>query len=415
MWRFLHFGWALLLVLVTAAGGATASEVSTLEARIDAQSAAVKDAQAALAAAEQAAAGRKEALAALVATEGSLAERRAAALAALKAQFEAVVAEPSTPLEAELKAYRDAAAAEARQRAELAAGEAALAAAQAQVADLRAEAAKAAEAVAQLRSGLDRARAQRLLREIGSVGRIEVRNTVSCAPEETIAGCITRAEDAARQLARQRYAEQLFAGVTDAQTVAKHRVTAGVEPRLVESAVTDSGFRGQGDYVVALDARLRAEATLADACALLGLSDAACMGKLPTSAGAVAAAVPASAAALPPTPATAPPEPPEREPEPEPEPEPITADAEAPPEPAPAPVAAAADAERFRLTVRSNVYYDEVYIDGVPYGSTKLDVMLPRGAYDVEVRKPGHSPFRQRIELTGSRTLRAQLAELGEP
>lgn len=77
--------------------------------------------------------------------------------------------------------------------------------------------------------------------------------------------------------------------------------------------------------------------------------------------------------------------------------------------------AAGAEAERYRLTVRSNVYYDEVYIDGVPYGSTKLDVMLPPGEYDVEVRKPGHAAYRERISLNGSRTLRAQLAELAEP
>jgi hypothetical protein len=77
-------------------------------------------------------------------------------------------------------------------------------------------------------------------------------------------------------------------------------------------------------------------------------------------------------------------------------------------------VASAAAADRFRLTVRSNVYYDEVYIDGVPYGSTKLDVLLPPGEYDVEVRKPGHSPYRETVNLTSSRTLRARLAELSD-
>jgi hypothetical protein len=67
----------------------------------------------------------------------------------------------------------------------------------------------------------------------------------------------------------------------------------------------------------------------------------------------------------------------------------------------------------YRLTVRSNVYYDEVYINGVAYGSTKLDVMLPAGEYDLEIRKPGHTSYKERITLDRARTVKAELAELG--
>jgi hypothetical protein len=94
--------------------------------------------------------------------------------------------------------------------------------------------------------------------------------------------------------------------------------------------------------------------------------------------------------------------------------------APAPPlEPAAAEVPSAADADEaqpadagpFMLTVRSNVYYDEVYIDGVSYGSTRLDVMLPAGEYAVEVRKPGYSSWSGRVRLNGAATVLAELEE----
>jgi hypothetical protein len=269
--------------------------------------------------------------------------------------------------------------------------------------------------LAKLRSGFDRARAQRLLREINVTGEQRLTNAVTCAPDETIAGCSERGEQTARRVARTRFAQELFGKVTEAEVVARHQVDAGVEPTLVQSEILDSGFRGQGEYVVTLNARLRTEATLADACRLLGLTDAQCRGDLGAAPAQPPQSLPQNAAAPVPESALQP------EAEPAAAPEPVVAETpeaalpdEAEPTEEETVVASAAAADRFRLTVRSNVYYDEVYIDGVPYGSTKLDVLLPPGEYDVEVRKPGHSPYRETVNLTSSRTLRARLAELSD-
>ena len=267
-----------------------------------------------------------------------------------------------------------------------------IAAARARVSALRTEAETAAITLAKLTAGLDRARAQRLLRELNVVGEQRLTNAITCAMDETIAGCMERGEQTARRVARNRFAQDLFAQVTETDLVAKNQIAAGVEPQVVESTVADSGFRGQGEYFVTMTAKVRTDATLTDACRLLGLSDAQCQGELPPDSAAAAAATPA---APPPEVVDAPDAEPDAEPD---------ADAQAP--------AATAGEARYQLTVRSNVYYDEVFIDGVPYGSTKLDVMLPPGEYDIEVRKPGHTAYRERIELNASRTLRAELAEL---
>ena len=63
----------------------------------------------------------------------------------------------------------------------------------------------------------------------------------------------------------------------------------------------------------------------------------------------------------------------------------------------------------FTLTIRSNVYSDEVWIDGKSYGSTPVSVQLRRGVYSVRLSKSGYKDYSERIELTRARTLRVDL------
>jgi len=52
-----------------------------------------------------------------------------------------------------------------------------------------------------------------------------------------------------------------------------------------------------------------------------------------------------------------------------------------------------------QLTVRSNVRGDTVYIDGQEMGSTRLDVELVPGNYNVRVEKEGYEPHKEEINL----------------
>ena len=74
------------------------------------------------------------------------------------------------------------------------------------------------------------------------------------------------------------------------------------------------------------------------------------------------------------------------------------------------PVVAAA-----RLTVRSNVMNDTVFIDGERHGPTRLDVELPAGSHLVRVEKEGHEPFEERVELAAGdeKVLWAKLEPIG--
>jgi beta-lactam-binding protein with PASTA domain len=52
-----------------------------------------------------------------------------------------------------------------------------------------------------------------------------------------------------------------------------------------------------------------------------------------------------------------------------------------------------------RLTVRSNVSNDRVYIDGAHEGSTRVDKQMAPGTYTVRVEKEGYKTFEERTEL----------------
>jgi hypothetical protein len=389
----------LFLGLFLPAVTAAATDPAALQSEVDAKVAEIDALRQQVADAEQAAATIGTELDRLRDESEDLEQRRSETLAALEARFERVIEDPTMDLAAAQQAYRDAFETLAANRANLTAKARELTEQQGDVATARDAAAKAGAALTALRAQLNRARFERLVRELNVVGEITLTSTITCEPDETIAGCIARGEDTARELARTRFRDQVLAAVTEADVAARHGADDDALPTLIRSEIQSGGFRGQGDYVVELSAELRNEIDAAQACRLLGLTEAECRGD-------------ATAAATAGTPAaqeTAPGDLPQEE-----APEEIGEEtAEAPAdsaEPGPPP---ATDGQ-LRLTVRSNVYYDEVYIDGVPYGSTKLDVLLPPGEYDLEVRKPGHSVYRERIALNDSRTVTATLYEQSE-
>ncbi|MDP7463325.1 MAG: PEGA domain-containing protein, partial [SAR324 cluster bacterium] len=68
------------------------------------------------------------------------------------------------------------------------------------------------------------------------------------------------------------------------------------------------------------------------------------------------------------------------------------------------------------LTVRSNVYDDEVYIDGVLRGSTKLTVSLRPGKRRIEVKKNGYLSYDKTFLFKGGKayTIKAALRQKQE-
>ena len=67
------------------------------------------------------------------------------------------------------------------------------------------------------------------------------------------------------------------------------------------------------------------------------------------------------------------------------------------------------------LTLRSNVYDDQVYINGAYVGQTKLVTQLAAGWHDIEVRKAGYRTYSARLLLDKDQTLVARLQRGADP
>ena len=64
------------------------------------------------------------------------------------------------------------------------------------------------------------------------------------------------------------------------------------------------------------------------------------------------------------------------------------------------------------LTIRSDQFNDEVFINGKSYGSSRVDAMLPPGEYKITVKKPGFHPYNSTVKLSANKTIRAKLSRL---
>ena len=67
------------------------------------------------------------------------------------------------------------------------------------------------------------------------------------------------------------------------------------------------------------------------------------------------------------------------------------------------------------LTLRSNVYDDQAYINGAYVGSTKLVTQIAAGWHDIEVRKAGYQTYSARLLLDKDQILVARLQSGADP
>jgi hypothetical protein len=382
------------ILIVTAAftwqSLAHGQDIAEMQAKFDTQLAEIASLKTALDEREQAATRLDTDLARLRAATAELEQRKTQALEVMNAQFQRIVADPTLDLSSAQLGYRDALEALQSHQSAIKAKEHEIAATRQQIERIEADAKTAERRLTEIRVGFDVVRAERLYRELNVEGSVQLNNSVRCKPDETIAACKQRGSDTALQEAKRRFKERIYASVTEADLVSQQRGNATSAPTVIDSKITKSGFSGQGDYFVELEAWMRSELSQGEACALLGLTPAQCGGTASTTES---GASPVAKNKTPTAPAMA-----DSDAEP-------ASDADFGEE------SAAVAYGNHMLTARSDVYYDEVFIDGISYGSTRLDVVLPAGEYDVEVRKPGHNSFKQRIRLDRDRTITASLPE----
>ncbi|RUO66113.1 Formylglycine-generating enzyme, required for sulfatase activity, contains SUMF1/FGE domain [Pseudidiomarina planktonica] len=286
------------------------------------------------------------------------------ALEEMNNRYRQLIDDPETDISTAQKAYQQAVLAHQRNKEDIKTQVQLVAAKKEEVENVRLSRHGLINQIEILKEKRTAARVDRVQREFNKTGTIEVSQSIVCDRQETIAQCENRGKLLAKQKASKQYLDQVFSELSESETARANQEKASPNIQILGSKTVSNGFSGQGNYGVKLSVELRGQLQENQACSLLNIDLRYC--NLDSDVGKDKPAGDAEAIAY-------------------------------------------DESAMYRLTLRSNVYDDEVIIDGVSYGSTPLEVMLPAGEHDVEVTKFGFESFVRRLALKESTTVRAEL------
>ncbi|WP_375748908.1 SUMF1/EgtB/PvdO family nonheme iron enzyme [Vibrio sp. HN007] len=299
--------------------------------------------------------------------EQSLLEKQAAHLdkkleeskAALNRDYDRLVDEPQFDLRPSQGAYQDAWASVKQNQKERLEKEQSIQELYAELSLIEAEQKKLKSDVEALEEDRVRARVERLRAELESDMTLAVSFTNVCSDDMTLAACNDQTKNLGLQKAVNQFQNKLVEETTESKTVNRHLSSTTLNIHVVGQNVTKSGFYDGLRYQTIMDVTLEARPAKNVPCKLLNVESKYCFdqGEEPSDG------------------------------------------------------VQQKEVQWITLTVRSNQYQDNVAIDGVNYGSTPVDIMLPVGSHMVTVEKEGYRSFHQELKINSDHNLRAVLRE----
>lgn len=213
------------------------------------------------------------------------------------------------------------------------------------------------------------ARVKRLQKEFEQQSELQASQIVTCDSQQTLKQCITRSNRLAKQKASKEFVDGLFATATESDLINQNKDDSAAQVRLLNHKVISGEFSGQGNYNTTVSVELEGSLPNTEACKLLSLSARYCTyDREHASTAAVDTSIDNQ-------------------------------------------ISLNDDSVLYELTIRSDQYDDEVFIDGVSYGSTKLSVMLSSGHHEVVITKPGYMDHQEQIRLNKNMTIKAELVK----
>ncbi|WP_028021652.1 SUMF1/EgtB/PvdO family nonheme iron enzyme [Enterovibrio calviensis] len=204
------------------------------------------------------------------------------------------------------------------------------------------------------------ARVKRLRQELTFADTIEVVHTITCSESMTLAACSNQGKTLTMQKAVNTFQSHVLDKVTESSTAKLNANRVSFNIHVMNSNVVDSGFSGNNRYITRLQAEMRSKPDDNAACKLLDFAERYCVDKSFTAAKAT----------------------PKQQ------------------------------AKRWvNVKIRSNRFEDNVTINGVTYGSTPVEIMLPAGQHQLTVEKPGFEPYSRQMNMNKDSVVWASLRE----
>ena len=289
-----------------------------------------------------------------------LEQQRQVALEEMNNRYQQLVDDPSIDIAGAQEAYKEAVMAHQQNKEDIKTQVQLVSAKSREVEEARVSKHSLLNEIETFKDQRNVARVERLQEEFNRTGELEVSQSIVCDREETLSQCETRGKLLAKQKASKQYLDQTLADLSESELARTNLERVSPNVQILGSKTVSDGFSGQGNYGVKMGVELRGQLPQSQACTLLDIDVRYCAVKRTASN----------------EPATD---------------EPVDSSVMHP------------------LTIRSNVYDDEVMIDGVSYGSTPIEVMLPGGEHEVEIIKYGYTAFNQTLNLKDAQVIRAEL------
>ncbi|WP_392340604.1 SUMF1/EgtB/PvdO family nonheme iron enzyme [Moritella marina] len=294
-------------------------------------------------------------------TQGkALVGQTAKALAEMNEQYALMIDNPTQDISASQNDYRQAIQQQQQNKQLIKDSVASLAQLNKQLSDKNIERVRLLNQRETISEEINISRINRLTNEMQKTQSHNVSQSVSCDLETSFSKCITRSNLLSKQKASKTYLNNLFSSVTEAKLVNKHKINSNAHVKLLGNKVLTSEFSGQGTYSSTMQLTMQGVLPKNEACNLLNISTRYCAEQAPS---------------------------------------------------AKKNLTNLDKGTLYELTIRSNQYDDEVFIDGVSYGSTKLSVMLSPGAHHIEIKKPNYINFEQSLKLRSNTMIRAELVK----
>ncbi len=195
------------------------------------------------------------------------------------------------------------------------------------------------------------ARVKRLEGELRQSRVLEASFRTTCSTSMTLGECANQGQQLTRQRAVNTFREQLLDNLTES-VIAKQNLR-GVELNIhiQENQIIRSGFEGSNEYFTHIQAQLQARPEAVAACKLLNVSSRFCLKNASES------------------------------------------------------TTTRNDKQWANVTIRSDQFHDLVTINGIQYGSTPIEVVLPTGRHQLTVAKDGFETYNQTITINGNDTI----------
>ncbi len=281
--------------------------------------------------------------------------KRNRAKSALDKQYARLLEDPDTDLVTFQKKYQESWAAVKQNQSEKLTNEQSITESEMRLSQIKQKQARLKTEFANLEESRIEARVKRLEAELRESSVLETSYKTTCSTTMTLGECANQGKYLTKQKAVKTFRAKLLDGLTES-VVAKQNLN-GVELNIhvQESQIINSGFEGNNQYITSMQAQLQAKPEAIAACKMLNVSTRYCLQG--------------------------------------------TADNNTKKN----------DKKWANVTVRSDQYNDSVTINGINYGSTPVEIVLPSGRHQVTVSKDGFETYNRVITVNGNDSIWVKL------